>query len=731
MSSADRSRKVAIESSLVGRVIMSTRFCRDPSWGLPCPWVSMLGPGCPGRSPTPRASSVFLLGLAWMLGCSDSSTTAPPDDYDDTPVEALAVSPGGASLSGAGSTFQFTAEGTSGGGESVSNPLVTWSSLNPGVASIDPATGLVTAVANGQATVMAQGIGARAFALVTISTPELGPVADWQFDNEPRPSIQAVWGSGDSDVFAVGNSGTIYHFDGQSWTEQSTSVDYDLLDIWGFSAGDVYAAGRGGTILHFEGGIWSEVESGTSEDLSGVWGSSPDDIFVVGERGGILHFDGTNWIPMDSGVNCRFSDVRGSSSTDVFVVGCSGTVLHFDGTEWSGDSRAIDAGRLDELWVNGPDDVYLVGWGAWHFDGTDWTDLESPYGYLRAIWGAPSGALFAVGSGGTILKYDDSAWTQMETGTTQILDGVWGTSEDDVFAVGVGNTILHYDGTLWSTVRTGLSVDFKGVWGVSADEVYAVPYGMPFYHFDGSGWTAMEDPLFTSYVADVWGTCSSDLFVIGGNAPRWVLHYDGSAWAVAPSLDYNQAKSLWGASPMDVFSAGGWASQTEGGLIHRYDGEGWSRIHTVGDRGLEDIWGTSASSAFAVGEGGTIVRFDGSGWTQMASGTDELLRAVWGTSPNSVFAVGGEGTILRFDGSSWTSMSSGTLEHLRAVGGTSPTDVYAGGGDLLLHFDGQAWTSVAEALMDTSGVGISGIWVDPDGTVIVVGNYGMILRGTR
>ena len=37
-------------------------------------------------------------------------------------------------------------------------------------------------------------------------------------------------------------------------------------------------------------------------------------------------------------------------------------------------------------------------------------------------------------------------WTEMDSGTTNLLRDVWGSSATDVFAVGWGGTILHYDG---------------------------------------------------------------------------------------------------------------------------------------------------------------------------------------------------------------------------------------------------------------------------------------------
>ena len=45
---------------------------------------------------------------------------------------------------------------------------------------------------------------------------------------------------------------------------------------------------------------------------------------------------------------------------------------------------------------------------------------------------------------------DGSAWSEMDSGTTDTLWGVWGSSGSDVFAVGDNGTILHYNGSTWS-----------------------------------------------------------------------------------------------------------------------------------------------------------------------------------------------------------------------------------------------------------------------------------------
>jgi hypothetical protein len=102
---------------------------------------------------------------------------------------------------------------------------------------------------------------------------------------------------------------------------------------------------------------------------------------------------------------------------------------------------------------------------------------------LYSIWGSSPSDVFAVGSGGTILHYDGSAWSAMSSGTTNELDGVWGSSSSDVFAVGNGGTILHYDGSEWSPMSSGTTNDLTGIWGSSPSDVFAVGYDCPLLHY--------------------------------------------------------------------------------------------------------------------------------------------------------------------------------------------------------------------------------------------------------
>ena len=57
------------------------------------------------------------------------------------------------------------------------------------------------------------------------------------------------------------------------------------------------------------------------------------------------------------------------------------------------------------------------------------------------MWGSDATNVWAVGDGGTILKWNGGAWSPQISGTAQFLYGVWGGDATNVWAVGNGGTI--------------------------------------------------------------------------------------------------------------------------------------------------------------------------------------------------------------------------------------------------------------------------------------------------
>jgi len=78
----------------------------------------------------------------------------------------------------------------------------------------------------------------------------------------------------------------------------SSGTRDNLWEIWGSSSSDVYAVGLSYSILHYDGSTWSSMDSGIMNTFRGVWGSSSADVFCVGSWGTILHYNGNTWSQM-------------------------------------------------------------------------------------------------------------------------------------------------------------------------------------------------------------------------------------------------------------------------------------------------------------------------------------------------------------------------------------------------------------------------------------------------
>ena len=143
----------------------------------------------------------------------------------------------------------------------------------------------------------------------------------------------------------------------------------------------------------------------------------------------------------------------------------------------------------------------------------------------------------------------------------------------------------------------------------------------------------------------------------------------------------------------------------------------WTTMTSGTTADLPDVWGSSATNMFVVGElpvtanddvASVILHFDGTSWTPQFTETSLMLRGVWGSSESDVYAAGfdvaGDARLLRFDGAQWSDVpgfAAGPFEELalRAIWGSSATDIFAVGSSadggfshsLVFHFDGAQW----------------------------------------
>jgi hypothetical protein len=262
----------------------------------------------------------------------------------------------------------------------------------------------------------------------------VGPPA-WQtvYDGtELGGALLSVWGSGPSDVYAVGgplgNDGfeaVAIHYDGSSWEQLDPGGADSFWWVGGSGADDVWMVGEKGRITHWDGASFEEHLRPTTATLWGVWAASPDDAWAVGgtPEGGtaapndlVLHWDGSAWsqetLP-GAPLGRSLYKVWGTSSEDLYVVGEAGTVWHREGSTWTLESEPpIATSTLFTVYGCGAGDVYAVGGSSvLHSEGAAWTavDVALTNQVNGVTCGAP-GEVLIVGFGGLKQRLVDGTW---------------------------------------------------------------------------------------------------------------------------------------------------------------------------------------------------------------------------------------------------------------------------------------------------------------------------------
>jgi uncharacterized protein YjdB len=123
--------------------------------------------------PSTGVVTAVAAGTANITATSETKTSAPAVvTVTNVPVATVDVTPANPSLSAAISeTVSLTATPKDGSGNtlSMSGRTVTWSSDTPSAATVDPSTGVVTAVAQGTATITATVDGVPGSTIVTVN----------------------------------------------------------------------------------------------------------------------------------------------------------------------------------------------------------------------------------------------------------------------------------------------------------------------------------------------------------------------------------------------------------------------------------------------------------------------------------------------------------------------------------------------------------------------------------
>jgi hypothetical protein len=323
-------------------------------------------------------------------------------------------------------------------------------------------------------------------------------------------------------------------------------------------------------------------------------------------------------VPFQQGLNGMSAmAVSADSATDVWVVGDGS--LHFDGTTWTFVPIAPETGNpdliLNSVVALSPSNVWSVGTfqnsqnlsveAVQHFDGNAWSNVPD----VNLVGKQMNG----------------------QTVIAETLVSIAALSPNDLWAAGYLLTtsigggeitpfIERFNGTKW--VLAGLPIGsgadiLSGVHAIapiSDTDAWMVGYkdivgdtssGLAeIFHFDGHTWSLFNSPgARASALRSVAAVSSTDAWAVGDqdNITKTLIeHFDGKQWTIVPSPTPAgvMVVELWGVTA--ISSTDVWASGFQEGrnginspLVLHWDGKAWSVVPTPGQ-------GTRSTTTFGI-----------------------------------------------------------------------------------------------------------------------------------
>ncbi|MFI5252312.1 MAG: hypothetical protein ACHQQQ_07785 [Bacteroidota bacterium] len=243
--------------------------------------------------------------------------------------------------------------------------------------------------------------------------------------------------------------------------------------------------------------------------------------------------------------------------------------------------------------------------------------------------------------------------------------------------------VARWNGTHWSLSMVG-STKLQSIFVFSENDIW-VGSSSP-YHWDGTSWHGYQfsNPLFNGYLTKMWGTDSSNIYIVGTNGS--IAWYNGSLWQKIESGTTFDLKDIWGAKNPKT---------------------GETEIITVGIQpgisGQCTIWHIASSTVTAISDSGIFYPFtsvwfvpelkyyvsgvyifakrnlaDNNRWSSDngSFASSEYKPSIRGNGLNDIVVACDAGEVIHFNGYSWrnylteTSLASGTYSRIDIRGNT-------------------------------------------------------------
>lgn len=159
--------------------------------------------------------------------------------------------------------------------------------------------------------------------------------------------VSQVWGTSSSNIYFIGENGSIVHYDGNSFTKLESGTEFNFKDMWGIvnnqtdqitigftGKSSIYEPNDSEVLLYTDNLFTQLPDSGLSTNINGIWFNDDKRIYVVGAGLFIYEADSLYWIYVhEYPEGAYLYDIIGPEN-DLFIVGAFGRVSHFNGNTW-------------------------------------------------------------------------------------------------------------------------------------------------------------------------------------------------------------------------------------------------------------------------------------------------------------------------------------------------------------------------------------------------------------
>ena len=512
-----------------------------------------------------------------------------------------------------GETAQFTAQVTDPAGNPLPDVEVKYSLVPARVASVD-ATGLVTALQPGTATLTAQAGEVTVTAPVRVIGDTVGPTS---FIHEnPFPTGNNLHGGGmlNGVAFFVGGNGTLLtRSPTNAWTRHFSNPGITLKAAGGgFPAGGV-AVGISGT-----SGVLVEITDATSAptvktfptvEPRALWYDGTHGV-AVGQGNDVIMRRNGDWVTVYSPSFETLLDVVGDGQGGFTTVGSRGSLYQYDPATMSWNSlydTQLNVLLTDAVLANANgSDAWAVGANKlWRFTGAGWTSFNLPatpaLDDLTAV-GRVDGKIVVAGIGGGdpwLLLYEplSSSWTTLKLRRGQVIRNIFGDGAT-AYAVGDVGAVWQYGSGVFTELSSGFYGDVADVYAAPGVAVAVVNecanagctsrIGKVLKRSAEGRWEELGAQVFTGPLFSVAVQSESQIFV---GAQGAYYRYDGQAWSAPISLGTSAAlldMTFCGDDLYAVGTAGAWF-RGKGALLAQSP-LGNLDLYSVSCQGLGEVW---------------------------------------------------------------------------------------------------------------------------------------------